>query len=39
MPSSPEAAEASMIRNLEERTGQSLTEWIKLAKAARMAAT
>lgn len=33
MASSPEAAEASMIKNLEDRTGHSLAEWIKRAKA------
>ena len=33
MPKSPEEMEAAMIRNLEEKTGKSLSEWLKIAQA------
>lgn len=32
MPSSPEDATASMIRNMPEKTGKSLEQWVALAK-------
>jgi len=32
MPQSPEAAEASMIRNLEEKTGKKWQQWLDLAR-------
>lgn len=37
MAKSPEAAEATMVANLEEKTGKSLAEWVKIAKASKRA--
>lgn len=37
MSKSPEAALESMIQNLKEKTGKSIDEWIKIAKAAKLA--
>ena len=34
--SSPEAALQTMIRNLEEKTGKNLADWIKIAKATKL---
>ncbi len=34
--SSPEAALQTMIRNLQEKTGTSLEEWIKIARATKL---
>lgn len=34
MAKSPEAAEATMVVNLEEKTGKSLDEWVRVATAA-----
>ena len=33
----PEQAELTMIKNLEEKTGKSLAQWIKLAKGSKLA--
>jgi len=32
MPTSPEEALESMIRNLKEKTGKALDEWIRIAR-------
>lgn len=37
MAKSPEEGMASMVRNLEEKTGRSLDAWIKLARSAKLA--
>ncbi len=37
MAKTPDDATQSMIRNLKEKTGKSLEEWTKLAKAAKLA--
>jgi len=36
MAATPEQAELTMIKNLEEKTGRSLAQWIKLAKASKL---
>ncbi len=35
--SSIDKATETMIRNLQEKTGKNLTEWIKIARAAKIA--
>ena len=37
MPKSPAEMEASMIENFKEKTGKTLPEWIKVAKASGLA--
>ena len=37
MAKSPEEMAAAMIRNLQENTGKSLSQWIKIAKASKLA--
>jgi len=37
MTKSPEEAQATMIQNLTEKTGKTLPEWIKIARASKLA--
>jgi len=37
MPPTPEEMEATMVRNLEEKTGKPLEQWLKIAKASKPA--
>ena len=37
MAKSPEEMAAAMIRNLQEKTGKSLPQWVKIAKASKLA--
>ena len=37
MANSPEAAEATMVANLEQKTGKSLDAWVKIARASKRA--
>jgi Domain of unknown function (DUF5655)/Domain of unknown function (DUF4287) len=36
MPKSPEEMAAAMIRNLKEKTGKSLPQWVKIAKSSKL---
>ena len=37
MPKSPEEMKAAMVANMKEKTGKTLPQWIKIAKAAKLA--